>query len=170
METPSDTVNQMQTTSNELIALYASTSGNTEIVVETVVEKWRGAQIELQTFRVENADQSLLSSHSLFLFASSTWEHGAINPFFKTTLEQMKTMKCNEKYACFIGLGDTRYEPVLFCGGLQKIREIWKNQGGVELSPVLLINGDPYQQLNNRVTEWADKLIEPIKNLQSIRT
>ncbi len=137
-------------------AIYASTSGNTEIVVETIAEVWHGAGISLELHRSEQASVELLNQNNLFLLATSTWEHGKLNPFFRVFFEALKTQNCSGKKAIFVGLGDTRYEPVLFCGGLDLLRERWLAQGGQELGRSLLIDGDPYPQLATTVMAWAN--------------
>lgn len=138
--------------------IYASTSGNTEIVVEKVADIWREHGYMVELHRAEKTDPEIINRHSLFLLATSTWEHGQLNPFFKKIFDHLKTVNCSQKTAMFLGCGDTRYEPVLFCGGMETLRERWITQGGQEIGERLKINGEPYAILDTTVTQWAEKI------------
>ncbi len=146
--------------SHKITAIYASTSGNTEVVVERVVEIWREQGCQLQLIRAEKASPTDLAQNSYFLLATSTWEHGELNPFFKAFVQELKKTECQDKYAAFIGLGDTRYEPVLFCGGMEKLNKTWLEQQGKEVGTALKINGDPFPLLDTDVVRWSDHTLQ----------
>lgn len=135
--------------------IYASTSGNTEVVVEKIAQVWQQAGLQVELHRAERTDPTLILQNTTFVLATSTWEHGQLNPFYKKIYDALKTYDCAGKKAAFVGCGDTRYEPVLFCGGMEKLRERWLAQGGQELGSPLKINGEPYAQLDTVVAEWA---------------
>ncbi len=138
--------------------VYASTSGNVEIVVEKVVKILRDAQISVEAHRAEQTPLETISNNDTFILATSTWEHGQINPFFNSLLKEMKSQNFAGKRATFIGLGDIRYEHVLFNQGMKVLRGVWLDQGGTEFHRQLLINGEPYHVLDTTVTVWAEAL------------
>ncbi|MFZ1721574.1 MAG: flavodoxin family protein [Microgenomates group bacterium] len=146
----------------KVIVIYASTSGNTEAVVEAVCAVWEKLNIPTEMHRAEQVDATILEKSNYFLLATSTWEHGVINPFFMQFFKSLENASLQGKYASFIGTGDTRYEPVLFCGGMNMLRERWLEKGGQEIGTALKINGEPYQLLNTRVAEWATSLVPQI--------
>lgn len=150
-----------------MLAIYASTSGNTELVIEAVTEHWRQRGIGVQLMRAEQTDPREIQQHDLFLFGTSTWEHGRINPFFDALMTGLKTMSCAGKQAAFIGLGDTRYEPVLFCGGMQTLHDRWLAQGGSVIGEPLKIDGEPQAVLTTSVQDWAAALVPSIQTLIS---
>src|SRR5690606_34796197 len=98
-----------------------------------------------------------------FIFATSTWEHGEINPFFNKLLAEMQNTNFSGKKAGFIGLGDTRYEPVYFCQGIKIIHKLVTDKGGEEIGDTMFINGEPYQLLETHVNDWALNFIKLIK-------
>ncbi len=61
--------------------IYASTSGNTEFVMDKVADVWRKMGKEVFLHRSEKTDISILNDNKFFLLATSTWDHGTINPF-----------------------------------------------------------------------------------------
>lgn len=143
---------------NIIHCIYASTSGNVEAVVEKTAQVFRANGLETQLHRSEQTDISVISQNQQFLFATSTWEHGLINKFFVPLLEQMKQEKFEGKQTGLIGLGDNRYEPVFFNTGIEAIREVWSQNGGVQLFRTLKLNGDPYALLDSVVADWAQQI------------
>lgn len=144
--------------------IYASTSGNVEIVMQHLAKVLTQQGLLVELHRAEQTDIELINANSQFVLATSTWEHGALNPFFNTLYSQMKSANCKEKQAAFVGLGDRRYEPVLYCEGMEKVRRIWLSQGGSEVMQSLKMNGEPYALLDVLVTPWATKLASAFVN------
>jgi flavodoxin I len=136
--------------------IYASTSGNVEVVMETIGEVLRHRGINVMLSRAEKTPAEVLMGHTTFIFGTSTWEHGRLNPYFETVYKQIQTMDCQGKRAAFVGLGDRRYEPVLFCEGMEQVRAAWLKQGGQEIGSPLKIQGEPYDQLEIAVKPWAE--------------
>lgn len=143
--------------------IYASTSGNVEIVVEKISEILSAAGIINELHRSEQTSIDVIRNNKLFLLATSTWEHGEINPFFNKLLAEMKKENLTGKKAAFVGLGDMRYEPVLFNQGIKILKKAWMDMGGEDIYELFLINGEPYGILDTRVSEWALGLVEEIK-------
>lgn len=139
----------------EIHLIYASTSGNVERVVETVAEVLSQNGFEPELHRSEQTLIDVIKNNSLFIIATSTWEHGALNPFFVPLFKEMQQTDLHGKRAAFIGLGDMRYEPVLFTEGMEQVREMWLAQGGEEVGTRLKIQGEPYAQLENHVKPWV---------------
>ena len=140
--------------------VYASTSGNVETVVEAAAQVWRELGWDVSLHRAEQTSIDLINQHTHFLFATSTWEHGALNPFFVPLFKAMSQTQFVGKQAAFIGLGDQRYEPVLFCKGMEIIRDMWQaNQGEIIGFPIK-INGEPYAQLERTVIPWSKQIAQ----------
>jgi flavodoxin len=154
--------------SGPILAIYASTSGNTEVVVDEVVSRWRQAGLEMTVVRSETAPLDIWEQGQTFLLATSTWEHGIINPFFQPLFEKLAEVDCSGKQAAFIGMGDRRYEPVLFCQGIKELRKRWSEQGGASIGQPLLINGEPYDLLDTQVASWADQTLALLRGEQPV--
>lgn len=140
--------------------IYASTSGNTEFVMDKVAEIWRGMGKEVFLHRSEMTDISVIKDNQHFLLATSTWDHGTINPFFDKLLAQMKETDLSGKKSAFIGLGDRRYEKHYFCTGMTLLKEVWEDKKGVAIGIGLTIGREPFDELIDKmVRNWADKTI-----------
>lgn len=143
-------------------AIYASTSGNVEVVVEHVATLLQAANFECDLHRAEITPVEIITQNDLFVLATSTWEHGEINPFFGKLMSEMSRLDLHGKRAAFIGLGDKRYEPVLFCGGMEQLKSVFIKQGGRVIYDALKIDGEPYHQLDSVVKPWANQLIREL--------
>ncbi len=139
--------------------IYASTSGNVEAVVEKVSQILTAHRISNSLHRAEQTGVDLINENSQFILATSTWEHGEINPFFSKLLAEMDGVNMVGKRAGFIGLGDSRYEPVYFAQGIKILKEKFFEKGGSEIGQTLYINGEPYGLLDTTVTEWVNNFI-----------
>lgn len=144
--------------------IYASTSGNVEATCQRVSDLLNEAGFETSLHRAENTGFEIIQESDTMIFATSTWEHGELNPFFNKLLAEIESNDLTGKKAAFIGLGDTRYEQVLFCKGIDIVRETFLKSGGKDISSPLKINGEPYQYFNTTVLNWTNKLIELLKN------
>jgi flavodoxin len=143
--------------SNQLIHfIYASTSGNVEFVMDQIAQDWRAQGVEVIMLRAEQTHLDAIKNNQLFVFATSTWEHGVLNPFFDRLVKEMKELDCSDKYAAFVGLGDIRYEPVLFCHGMIQLEEFWQKLGGQVVGHHIKINGEPFEQIDKIVKPWSD--------------
>jgi flavodoxin I len=145
--------------------IYASTSGNVEAVCEKISQLLNKQGFSTSLNRAEQTEASLLTDSDLIIFATSTWEHGELNPFFRNIFEEMKHMDFSGKSAAFIGLGDTRYEPVYFCEGMEILKSRFLERGGGEIGESLRIDGEPYSLLDSDVSEWTFELIKLIERL-----
>ncbi len=149
--------------SNSIPIIYASTSGHTQAVCEKVAELWTAAGQPCKLMRAEQTPLQVIQDNSVFVMASSTWEHGELNPFFHRLYDEIGTIDCSGKYTAFIGCGDSRYEPILFNQAVKLLRQHWQDQGGTEIKRPLLLQGEPFPQLNTNVAHWANEMLPRIQ-------
>lgn len=147
--------------------IYASTGGNTEIVMEKVAELLEKRGFAAQLHRAEQTNIAVIQDNQWFIMGTSTWEHGALNPFFRKLVKEFKEESLQGKVAAFVGLGDTRYEPVLFCEGIEKVKRAWESRDGESLGETLKINGEPYGLLDSDVTVWTETIIKSFEEKMS---
>lgn len=144
----------------EVYLIYASTSGNVEATVEYVSKILRMKGFETILCRAEQTHIEVITKNDKFIFATSTWEHGRLNPFFDELYNKMQKIDGKGKEAAFMGLGDRRYEPVLFCEGVEKVCRLWSKIGGSQIEETIKIQGEPYEQLNSLVAPWVNKIAQ----------
>jgi flavodoxin I len=151
----------------KLTLIYASTTGNTEAVMDKVAEILKEHPIELDIFRSEEIDGSVVTANDNFILATSTWGHGIINPFFDELLDFISNNSMKGKRAGFIGLGDKAYEPELFNNGIKMLKAAFIKSGGVEIEKTFIIDGDPFPLLETKVPYWTEKFISALNNDQT---
>lgn len=143
--------------------IYASASGNTQFVAQHIHDHLSD-DFDTRIFKAElsNFKEMINSGIDHFVFATSTWEHGEINPYFNKILTEIQNLDLSKVYAAFVGTGDLRYEPILFCKGMEILRDAAITSGINELVSPLKINGDPFDQLDTLVKNWEVKLTEKL--------
>lgn len=140
--------------------IYASTSGNVEASIEFIASELKKKKFDVHLSRSEKTSIDTINNHKRFVFGTSTWDHGKVNPFFANLYKEMHEADFSAKQAAFIGLGDRRYEPVLFCEGIIKLRQLWLKNGGEEIVPTLKIQGEPFGQFDSIIKPWAQGLVK----------
>ncbi|MBP9758949.1 flavodoxin domain-containing protein [Candidatus Dojkabacteria bacterium] len=137
--------------------IYASTSGNTELVMEFLKSKLEVEKsIAFNLYRAELTDIEVIQKNKFFIFGTSTWEHGVLNPFFNNLYSGILKNNMAGKFAGFVGCGSVDYESVLFCRGIDIIKEGFISQGGTQIGMTLKVNGDPHSQLEGYITKWVE--------------
>ena len=102
----------------------------------------------------------MVKNNKSFILATSTWDHGLINPFFDKLLSKIRKINLTGKAAGFIGLGDSRYTKAFFCHGVDILKEVFEEKGGTALWVPLKMNGDPYDQINKPFVKlWFKKYL-----------
>lgn len=144
--------------------IYASTSGHTEYVVDTLIDylKERAPQIEIERQRVELTKPEDLLRGDLVILGSGTWNFGGIegqlNEYMHRFLfERAEGIDLTGKQIAFISLGDDRYYYTTRC--TEKFMWFLKSsRAKMALIPLIVVN-EPYGQ-EERITRWGDKLIK----------
>jgi flavodoxin I len=147
--------------------VFASTSGHTEYVVETLIDSLksttRGWEIE-KTMAEKTQPQDLLSGDVLLL-ASATWNTGSIegqlNPHMWVLLDdKAKTLDLAGKPCACIGLGDHRY--YYTARAADHLEHYVEAHHGRLIVPTLKILDEPYGQ-EEAVRVWCKQLADVLK-------
>lgn len=149
-----------------ITGIYATTAGNTELVMEYIADQLKALGGELSLQRAEKTPITDIQTHDVFILGTSTWEHGELNPFFNRLFKELKNADLKGKKAAFVGCGDIRYEPILFCAGSELLRTTWLQQGGQQLAQPLKINNEPHHQLETMVKPWVANLWHELQELK----
>jgi flavodoxin I len=147
--------------------VFASTSGHTEYVVDTLIDSLKrttqGREIE-ETMAEKTQPRDLLSGDVLLL-ASSTWNTGGIegqlNPHMWVLLhDKAKTLDLAGKPCACIGLGDHRY--FYTARAADHLQTYVKAHHGRLIAPTLKIINEPYGQ-EEAVRLWGKQLLDASK-------
>lgn len=149
--------------------IYASTSGNTEYVVEAlrVALLERSPDLTIDVQRAEQTDVTDLARGDVVILASGTWntggQEGQLNPHMHALLlERAADVDLKGKPMAFISLGDDRYYFTTRC--TEHFLRFMRTHNGKQLLPPLIIVNEPYEQ-EERIRKWSDKLASALATL-----
>lgn len=149
--------------------VFATTSGHTEFVVDTLVEALAGSipgwTIE-QTLAEQARPEDLLRGDVLLL-ASSTWNSGGIegqlNPHMLALLDdRAKDLDLASKPCVCIGLGDHRY--FYTARAVDLLQRYVLSHHGRQICPALRIVDEPYGQ-QGAVRTWSEQFAGALTQL-----
>ncbi len=143
-----------------LRAIYASTSGHTEYVVQALSERL-GSQADVVLQRAEQAQLVDLRAGDILLLASGTWNTGGVegqlNPHMHALLHERADQVDLTGLPCLaIGLGDSRYRYT--ANAAVHLGQFVTDHGGTMLLPALKIVDEPYDRLDDVLKPWLDQL------------
>lgn len=145
--------------SKEIPIIYGSASGNVEFVCQEVcvfLQETEHLGLKPMLYRAEAMPMEVIDKHDQVILAVSTWGHGIPNPYFDEVIKYIGSHDMSGKTASFIGLGDMKYEPVLFCEGINITERAWVESGGQKLGETLKINDLPHDQMHV-VHDWFER-------------
>jgi len=146
--------------------IYASTSGNTEHVVDTLIRDLaeKHANFTVTSQRAEEATEEDLLSPDVLILASGTWNFDAVEGYLNMHMRELlekrvKDIDLGGKPIAFISLGDDRY---YYTGRATErfIQFAMAHNAKSCCMPLIIIN-DPYGQ-EEKVTQWTEKLVAGI--------
>ena len=151
--------------------IYASTSGNTEYVVDALRKylSEKHSSLEISAQLAERAQTHDLTKSDLLLLASGTWNtggrEGQMNPHMVEFLwNRTKDADLKGKECAVIGLGDDRYKYTV--RATEHMAHFIKEHGGHALIPPLVIVNDPYGQ-EGKIAKWGEELLNKLSSLKS---
>jgi flavodoxin I len=148
---------------HSLHVIYASTSGNTEYVVDTLLghlrERAPGLRVSAQ--RAELASAEDLKRGDALVLCSGTWNTGGREGqlqmyMHKLLMEKAAGIDLAGKPMTFISLGDSRYYFTTRCTE-HFLRFQRTSKGKLFLPPFVLVN-EPYGQ-EAKIAKWSEALL-----------
>lgn len=144
----------------KILAIYGSTGGNTELVVEQVQKILEEGSHSVETKRVEKASKDDIKDHDLYILASPTYGHGVLQFEFQPFADTLTEKEMSGKKFAVIGLGDQRYEKEYLLESAKTLETLVKENGGELIVPPLRILNNPVQHLDTLIKTWAEQLIK----------
>lgn len=146
--------------------IYASTSGNTEYVITTLLDHISSRQpdIAFECHRVERVGPEDLLRGDLVILGSGTWNtggrEGQLNMHMDALLrDRAKGLDMKGKPITFISLGDDRYYFRTRCTE-HFLRFQREHNATLFVPPFILVN-EPYGQ-EEKIRLWGDKLLKKL--------
>ncbi|MBI3332328.1 flavodoxin family protein [Candidatus Peregrinibacteria bacterium] len=146
--------------------IYASTSGNTEYVVDTLTTFLReqSPDLKIEVQRAERAESLDLLRGDAVILGSGTWNtggtEGQLNPhMYALLLERAADADLHGKPLAFVSLGDDRYYFTTRC--TEHFQRFLRTHNGKQLLPPLVIVNEPYGQ-EEKIHKWGKKLLSSL--------
>jgi flavodoxin I len=148
-----------------LYIIFATTSGHTEFVVDTLTRSVELSDWELETTLAEKASQQDMLRGAVLLLASSTWNTGGVegqlNPHMSVLLQsKASNLDLAAKPSACIGLGDHRYYYTARAADL--LEDYIESHHGRLLLPALRIVDEPYGQ-EQAILGWGKQLADVLR-------
>lgn len=143
--------------------IHASTSGNTEYVVDVAVRYIRSVAPEIvaERQRAELCSAEDLLRGDVLILGSGTWntggKEGQLNMHMDALLQKAKDLDIQGKPVSFISLGDDRYYFRTRC--TEHFLRFQRDHGAKLFLPPLILVNEPYGQ-EERIRLWAQKLVD----------
>ncbi len=160
--------------SASLHIIYASTSGNTEYVIDVLCAylSEHAPDIVIERQRAELAQSADLLRGDYLILGSGTWNTGGVegqlNMYMHRLLkERSADLDLHGRPVTTVSLGDDRYYYRTRCTE-HFLRFIREHHGALFLLPFVLVN-EPYDQ-DEKIQRWGQKLIDCIHHAAPVHT
>ncbi len=155
---------------SSLHIIYASTSGHTDYVIDTLMASLRTLRraqsdtLQMEKQRAEQAKPEDLLRGDILVLASGSWNtlgvEGMLNPHMHSLLkDRAAAVDLKGKKVALIGLGDDRYHFTV--GAMDHLQEFVATHNGIVIDPVLKIINEPYGQ-EKKISTWVLSLLSTI--------
>ena len=149
---------------SSLHIIFASTSGNTEYVVDTLIDHLHKTQnnLTITKQRAEEAQAEDLERSDVLLLASSTWNYDAVEGYLNMHMRELLEKRANaidlqDRPVALIILGDDRY---YYTGrGTERFMQFLMEHNGKSCTMPLLIINEPFGQ-EEKIIAWSEKLMD----------
>ena len=146
--------------------IYASTSGNTEYVVDELIDYIRRTmpEIKIERQRAELAHPKDLLRGDVLILGSGTWNtggsEGQLSMYMDALLrDRAKDLDLQGRFITFISLGDDRYYFRTRC--TEHFLRFQREHNGTLFVPPLVMVNEPYGQ-EDKIHRWAEKLLDHV--------
>ena len=151
--------------------VFATTSGHTEFVIDTLTNSVEWADWKIEKTMAERASPEDMQRGDVLLLASSTWNTGGVegqlNPHMADLLEsKAKSLDLALKPSVCIGLGDHRYYYTARAANL--LEDYIKSHNGRLVSSTLRIVDEPYGQ-EETILAWGKQLAAVLRRRSETR-
>jgi len=144
-----------------ILFVYGSTSGNTEMVVDKVAAVLAAQGHLATTQRAEKTSVDDLNGYDLYVLACSTYGHGVLQEHFEPFAQALKGADLAGKRFAVIGLGDNLYDAEYNMESAHILEGIIHERGGELLYKSLRLNKSPVHYAE-KIDRWTGELAEHI--------
>ena len=139
---------------SNILIVYGSTTGNTEMVAEQISNHLSQHSPKMQD--VTDITPEELAQYEVIIAGASTWDDGLLQTDFRDFIENL-TVDLNGKKLIVFGLGDTNYPD--FCKSAEILHETFTKLGAQSIVEPLKIDGFPDEEENEqKIEQWCEQI------------
>ena len=146
------------------IVIFASTTGNTEALAESVSSGLKEGGLEVTVKNVADASVDELANYDLVVLGSSTWD--GLNDDFEDFYQKMAGLSLTGKKAAVFGPGDKENYPNAFCESVDILEEKLRQCGADMVAEGLKIDRPMGEEMDDAAKEeakaWALKIAKSL--------
>lgn len=153
------------------LIIYASKAGATKTVSEIIAR-----ELDFDILNAKDLTSEVFSKYDNFIFASSTYGDGALNPDWRDKLDILEDATLESKTVALVGIGNQERHGEHFCGGMAEFLEKIKGAnviGQTELNGYKFNNSEFYKdnkfyglavdfngdkEYEKRIINWANSV------------
>lgn len=140
---------------SKVLIVYGSTTGNTEMVAEQLMDCLADADPVLQD--IADTKPEDLTEYDFLVIGSSTWDDGLLQQDFRDFVGDGLDIDLSGKKMAIFGLGDTMYPD--FCESANILEESFTDLGGKIVVDSMRIDGFPDEPENEeKVEAWCEQV------------
>jgi len=144
----------------KILILYATCSGNAELVAEAVSDGIIESEAYAEIKKAELAYATEINEYDATILICSTWNVGLLNDNMLRFYKEMLKLDFTSKTVEVIGLGDSLHYDI-FCGAADVLEEAVARVGAKQIMPTLRIDGPVVGRLNE-FKKWAEAFIQKL--------
>jgi flavodoxin len=141
-------VTEDKNSSNKSITvIYATGSGNAELIAQSVVQGIIDAGIESTLHRAEQFPLDKITERRKLVLICSTWNVGQLQDYMIPLYNHMSKLKLPQHQIAVIGLGDSaNYD--IFCGAAGLLEALVEKTGARQVGETVRVDGPPHAKLD----------------------
>ena len=137
-----------------ILIVYGSTTGNTEMVAEQLAKQLETYSPKMQD--ITDTKPEDLQQYEVIIAGASTWDDGLLQTDFRDFAEGLTVNLAGKKMAVF-GLGDSNYPE--FCKAADILKQTFTSLGAELLVEPLKIDGFPDEEENEqKLNQWGEQV------------
>ncbi|TYS67423.1 flavodoxin [Sutcliffiella horikoshii] len=141
---------------------YASMSGNTEAIADSIAEKLKSHQHEVVLEDLHSVDSAEeLLHYDITILGMYTWGDGDYPDECLDLVDELEEMDLEGHPFAIFGSGDTSYPE--FCGALHHLKELLESRGGSVFPDPLKIEFNPEPEDEVEITKFVSEVVGKLK-------
>ncbi len=134
-------------TNKSITVIYATGSGNAELIAQSVHQGIIDAGINSHLHRAEQFPLDKITEHKNLILICSTWNVGQLQDYMVPLYKHMSELKLPRHQIAVIGLGDSvNYD--IFCGAADILQGLVEKTGAKQIGKTIKVDGPPHARLD----------------------